>query len=533
MTKPLSGDHDDGPVQTAAATWMQRLSASRPRLMVFYLVLTAAVLLPIFTVTVPPLVDYPAHLARLYLMAKLDELPALQPYFTYRLDLFPNLAVDLIGPALIALLPVYLAGRVLLALILVLLVAGTLFLYRVVHGRIDFWPSAAFLFLYSHVLSWGFLNFLLATAVFLFAFAGWIASARWPGWQRLVVFSLVSLGLLFCHLFAFAIYGLAVAAYELGQVLTAGAFSARALLRRWAFAVCQFVLPAVILLSSPLGMTETVTLYGDWADKLRVLLSPVLLHWHGFDLGLFAILLLLLLLAALKLGLTLVAPLRLPILALSLAAIAMPNWLMDVWGSDFRLPLVICLLLVVALRVKRPSPRLAAVVAALGLVLISLRVAFAVLIWQDHDRQVAEFRAALAPLPAGTTILTAMDSNRHQPRYWHLSALAVIDRAMFDPLLFTDPRAQPLSVRAEYAIIDSYAGIPISLADLDAGADPALAEQLRQFPQWPDENSYWAHWPQNFDYLVHLNFGTEANLAHHPLVPINRGSFFTLYEVRP
>jgi hypothetical protein len=481
MMEPLPGERGEQPSQDAAANWMQRLLSSRPRLLAYYLTLTVAALLPIAAVTLPPLIDYPAHLARLYLMANLDEIPALQQYFSYRWGVFPNLAADIVAPPLLALFEIYDAGRILLALALVLLVTGTLFLYRVVHGRIDFWPSAVFLFLYGHLLAWGFLNFLLATGVFLFAFAGWIASESWPVWRRLALFSLVALVLWFCHLFALGMYGLAVAAYELGQCLDAGKFSWRGLLRRWVLALCQFVLPGLMLLSSPFEAAESFTKYGDWTDKLRVLLSPVLMHWHGYDLFLFATLLCFLLWAALRAGLTLAGPLRLPILALSLAAVAMPNWLMDVWLADLRLPLVVCLLLVVGLRVRRPNRRLASLVAATGLVLIALRIVFAVLIWRDHDRQVTEYRAAIEVFPAGSKLLTVLDGATSRPTYWHLSALAVIDRAMFDPLLFTDPRAHPLSVHEDFATIDAYAGRVITLEDLDAGADPVLAEKLRQF----------------------------------------------------
>ena len=97
--------------------------------------LTALLLLaPLLLVDVPPLLDYPNHLARLYLLAHGSDIPSLAPLFTPHWAIIPNLAVDLAYP-LLTLLPVHIAGRLILASLLLLQFTGVLALNRSAWGR--------------------------------------------------------------------------------------------------------------------------------------------------------------------------------------------------------------------------------------------------------------------------------------------------------------------------------------------------------------------------------------------------------------
>jgi hypothetical protein len=53
---------------------------------------------PIMSVVVPPLVDYPNHLARMHILAAYADSPALQANYIIAWKLSPYLAMDLIIP---------------------------------------------------------------------------------------------------------------------------------------------------------------------------------------------------------------------------------------------------------------------------------------------------------------------------------------------------------------------------------------------------------------------------------------------------
>ena len=98
--------------------------------------LSAALLAPLLITDVPPLLDYPNHLARFVLLAAGPDDPTLGPIFTPHWAIIPNLATDVIAPPLLRLLPVHVAGRCLLGGILLLNLAGVLALHRALFGRL-------------------------------------------------------------------------------------------------------------------------------------------------------------------------------------------------------------------------------------------------------------------------------------------------------------------------------------------------------------------------------------------------------------
>ena len=75
-------------------------SRVRATLIALYLVCLAICWTPIFSTTIPPLVDYPNHLARMHILVHWEHDEVLQE--AYRVDWrpLPNLDMDLIVPTL-------------------------------------------------------------------------------------------------------------------------------------------------------------------------------------------------------------------------------------------------------------------------------------------------------------------------------------------------------------------------------------------------------------------------------------------------
>src|SRR5437667_8554931 len=94
------------------------------RSMFVVLVLVCLTLSPLLWAAVPPLVDYPNHLARMWILAQNGTVPELAQNYVVAWRLLPNLAMDLIVPALAQIMPLEIAGRLFIALTMLSLVAG-------------------------------------------------------------------------------------------------------------------------------------------------------------------------------------------------------------------------------------------------------------------------------------------------------------------------------------------------------------------------------------------------------------------------
>jgi hypothetical protein len=502
-----------------------------------YCGLALAALYPLLLVEIPPLVDYPNHLARFHVLARIGESAALQTFYEVRWGLVPNLALDAVAPALLQLLGPYEAGRVIVAVSLLLAVGGVASIQYAVFGRVGLWPTVSFFFVFNIVLAWGFLNCLITMALAFYAIAAWIGLRERSVWLRLPLFAAIAIVLFFGHLLACAAYGVFVAGYEAERAWRARGAFWRTLLREGAIAASQFAIPFVLWMLAPTGQGETQTTYGDWQDKVVALFSPVLF----FDTWLER-LTIVALGAALIRGLfrkyIVLAPgFAFPLVALAVAAVLMPSKLLNVAKFDLRLPLLILLLLVGVSRLRLPSPRLIAAAASVGLVLFAGRIVAISQSWQELDRQFAEFRAAALRIEPGARILPVQDrpDGKRVPRepfFWHLATLATVDRDAFSPTFFADPAKQPVRVRPEWTALHSPDVEPITVEQFADAVDPDVSARLAAMKFPYNYQAYWAYWPQRFDYVVLMHFGRPiANPAPRHLQRLVAGSYFDLYRV--
>ncbi|MCC7045699.1 MAG: hypothetical protein IT562_03215 [Alphaproteobacteria bacterium] len=528
--------------QASASRWWQARPAnfalSQGAIALAYVALTLVALYPVFAVAIPPLIDYPNHLARLHVLTEIDRVPLLAERYAVDWNILPNLAMDIVVWILARWMPVAEAMRLFVALTLVLLIAGSVALHRAIYGRLGAAPMAVFLLLYNHVLIFGFVNYLFGLGLYLLVFAGWIATPAWPAWRRLPVFAMAAVALFFAHFFAFGVYGLSVGAYELwrmhlDQAAARRAMPRRAMLRHWAIALGQLVPAALLLKAGPFGERNTFINFGDLNDKLLALVSPVWCYGDWIDLALFAFALVLLVRGLSTGRLQIAERLRFPIVVLLLVAIVMPSWLLGVWGVDFRLPLALACLIAAASRIELPDQRMALAVIAVGLALFGARVWTIAEIWRGYDAQYSEFRRASQVIAPGARLLVVrkLREGRFDKPYWHMASTAVIDRSVFLPSLFKDRTAQPVHAADAYAAIDTPFGTPLTPDLLQrAAADPAL-EKLTGTRMPNGSRIYFIRWQDNFDYVLYMHFGDDGNPVPSLLRQVHAGSFFDIYKI--
>lgn len=515
-------------------------ASGRLHVVAAYLILVPLALSPLLWAAVPPLADYPNHLARMWILAQNGTLPALAANYVTDWRVLPDLAMDLVVPPLAQIMPLEIAGRLFIALTMLTLLGGAVTLHCALHGRAaTAWPLAALLFLYNAAMFWGFLNCLFGAGMSMLVFSGWIGSRHWSATPRLAVFALAATALLFLHLFAFCFYGLAVGSYELGQRLAARDFSVRGMLRLCAPAI-QFVPGLLLWLESLANAGPRYTEYGSLGAKVYAAEAPFTFGPKALALDQACLIFCLgfLILAILARAVRLAPEMRLTLTAMLAAAVAMPNWLSGSWLADIRLPAILPFLVIASVRLDASRLRAVGGFAAIAVVLLSLRIWAVSEIWRGTDPMFAEFRAASRVITPGARLLVVNDApnggraahgvpnlvaERWNESFSHMAALAIIDRSAFIPNLFTGwTSVAPTSRNA--GLFLSEAG-PLSSTLLRQGVSDD-----RAFSQ-PDSQPYWSNWPQHFDFVLWIDADSQPDPGLAILEPVARGSFFCIYKV--
>ena len=512
---------------------------------VAYIALTSLIFVPLLLVSVPPLSDYVNNLGRMWVLVHGKEIPELASNYVTHWRVIPNLAMDLVVPPLARVMPLEVAGRLFIALIMLGLLGGTMTLHRVLYGRIGLWPLCSLLFLYNFALFLGLVNFLFGAAAYLFAFSGWIATRHWRIGPRLSTFTAIATTLFILHLFAFGLYALSIMSYELGARIDSRRWSADAVIS-WCVIGLQFV-PAVILwLVSLPGLGPTYTAYGSLAGKVLAFMAPFSFgHLVTFD-GVVVILFGVFVFYAVRSRSLKVAPqMRLPLATLGIAAVLMPQWLSGSWGADLRLPVTLPFVIIASTQLELSRRRALHVIAVTALCLLGVRIWAVSESWRDYARQFAEFREASAVISPGARLLVVRQpipedrlqivgvppafALRSEQVYRNMAALAVIDRSAFIPYLYSG--WAPIDPTQRNAGLFQTQGNTITPEMLANSVTTAQMEPQYKKPNGLGELAYWGDWPEHFDNVLWIDFGEQPVRVPQNLQAIAIGSFFRIYRI--
>ncbi len=386
--------------------------------LVAILLLCVAAGLPGILARYPQMTDYPAHLARWYIMIDHGQTPDLARYYAFKWAWAGNLGVDILIRPFAALFGLETAGRI-FVIVIPMLVAGGLFAVEwSLRRRIGVGPLLALATVWSPALLMGFLNFALALAAALFAFALWIKMAGSRYREPLFV----PLGVLvwLCHQSGWGVLGVMVFGYEWSRRRSWRDFG-RAVLATWPLWLP--FLPTVLASQQAHGSMD----YGPrplwvkwvfWKEALRdrvryidyattilfCILPLIALRYRRLDgrlawAGLIALLL----------------------------SLVVPRHLGGGDLADLRLIAVGLMLLALAID-WRPARTAQLWVALLP---FALRLAITSAVWTVHSANVGRMMGALDHIPRGAKVAVAVREEISlwaQPLYGHLGCYATVRR---------------------------------------------------------------------------------------------------------
>jgi hypothetical protein len=407
------------------------------------LILAAMLVAPIWSARFPPLLDYPNHLARSFVLSHLHD-PAFSFSKFFRADwgAYPYLGMDASLAILGRLFPIETAGRMFLSLCALALPAAAWFFLRQINPEDDATPAWALLIAFNVFFLEGFLNFDLSLTVGFCALGLWLRWLAKPGVARWMVALAAFIALYFTHLLGFGISGLIVVAYL--------ALSRRTL-REWLWSG-SLALPgmALYLHSSRVGLSVNKIIFHGLDDKLDSLKMILHGYWPALDW-----------ISLAALGAWFLAAwwrnpeFRWNVRWLVIAAFLFVLFWVIPWmweeGSDLDIR-VLPFLFVVILATARVGKR-AKWIVAVPLLLFAVRTVNLAEHFACAQPELAGLAQSFNAVPPGALVLPIVEGDQDpiERPFTHFWAYGVIRRGWFSPYLMDAPGETPMRI-----IHDSY-----------------------------------------------------------------------------
>lgn len=489
------------------------------RFAIAFCLLFAIAIAPIVSAAMPMLTDYPNHLARMYILMADGRSPELNRFYSVEWQLMPNLAMDLIVPPLARIVGIYLAGKIFLALTLLLLASGTIALHFALHRRLSPWPLMVMLLLYNQMFLYGVLNFLFGLGIALWGIAAWVWAMREPRWWNAPLLASIATLVWISHLSAFGVLALITGALAISNLPGAQPPIRRFLLLAATLALPVFLTISYIATKAPTsaepaehGLATVLYL----VLKLLKLLTTFMAFNRATDVIITIFVFGLIAFGFIRKYLVLHPAMKLPLGLIVIAYFLMPPMLLRSALADYRVMIAAQFLFISSVDFRPLATSLQLRVISLGLVAaFSIRSIGIADRWEDADRLAKAALAAFERMEHGSRLFPAIRFEHSGETFagnyeLFLPTLAALSRSAFVPSLYTLPGAQPVVLTPAYERIRSrqpQSRIPV-------GADPD-----------------WAHVTANYDYVWVPTRDHFSRLPSHKLRLLDSHPQFRLYQV--
>jgi len=466
---------------------------------------------PLWVCEVPPLIDYPNHLARLFVLALLPGDTELAKFYAAHWSVIPNLALDIAGPPLMHVLPVYAVGRLLIAASVLLPALGTA-AYGTASGN-RWWPLGAGLAGWNNCLLYGFLNFSIGIGLALLLAAAWL---RWREAYpiRAVVLAAAGAPVLFaCHLMGVVFFAALIGGAELFRVYRSSRKLTEAV-RRGSVLALIFAVPGLLYAMSDLRQLGGDAMFLPPGEKLFQLAGVFTNYIRPLDIAT----------AVVAIGLPVMGvamrwgrvpgPAGVAMFGLCFGFLAAPYAWKGTYHLDTRLAVMLDFMLFAGFVPGRWPRGLRLGVAAAVLVLFAARMTVLTTAFAARQADVADIRTVLAPVQPGQAVYVAAAANPGGRVLSdgfrtdiHLGALALIERHAWWPFEFDNVSQQPLETREPYRSMAERVG------DLPDEARTATADVC------------------GFDYVLLTGADAAPGLPPERFRLLSRSGFAALYGI--
>lgn len=493
---------------------------------------TLFLLLPVWLAPMPAMPDYPAHFASFFLLSDGAKAPQFAQFYQVHWAAIPNLAAEATVPRLGSLIGLRAATALFLSIAVVAWALSGGAIQWALFRRITPAPLLGTAFVYNANFMWGFFNCCFGTALALLVFAAWIVAERRLRFRLLVCFSLATLVIYFCHVFAAATLLLLIGCYQLSMIERPTSPD-RVFQRLYPCVVIALPAATAFIFLRPHGSGGPIkfNLVDTILDRLS---SPV---QFTFDQPAWVLLAALVTLFAYGIWsgrISLHSRMKPLLVLLAVLCFVAPEWAMGGWGVDLRLPAVLGTLAFASAEFgfgRQWNLALAAAAVAVA----GCQSAALAGNWLYYDKRFAEFRAADRMLKPGSKIVTVLDGDAiglasDQP-YWHMAEYAIVDRTVFTPLLFATHGQHVIELTPAISGIaarSAQEGSPPDISELDDLA----AGNSRDDPDIREVFPYLLRFQCNFDVAVMIHLAGHRSPVPDMLAPMHEGSFFSLYKIR-
>jgi hypothetical protein len=494
-------------------------------ILIAYWALTALHLAPLVIWPIPRSADLINHWARLTLAGIAPSDP-LNAHYVYKLQIIPNLAVDLIYFALSPILSPLATIQLAWVASILLPASGVWRLNRVLYGEPQYAVLLAPLLAYNVVVVVGLLNFAIGIGIALHAIALWLAFDRSKVAARALIFNAAGLVLFFCHIGAYALFA---ATIWLIEASPRSGDSAKSWLLRCAQAPLFFALVGALWVA-----TDPIDTRLNYAPPFA-LLRYLAAFWSGdarSDLLAFAGFLTLIGFGIFRRDTRVSRKMAMPLAGLAAILALIPSS----WGAGSllaaRLNVFLALLGVGSLKWHVGNAD-RVMIPTLAATFCLLRVALAAPEWRTYEEAAANFRREATAIKPGQRVLVvappAADCGGSQTPLrltfeQHLANFVVIDRRAAASSLFTGRAMQPVRLRDR-----DLERIPWDAIDaaLLFGAD----SQRTDVGARPRANDALVNWRKQFDILLVMHGACTWRPNEPDLQNIARGETADIYAI--
>jgi hypothetical protein len=488
----------------------------------------AALVALVLSVDVPPLIDYPNHLARAVFLTH-SQHSALSHFYYTAWNNLPNIGIDVLLIPFLTHLSPDAVGRSLALVILTALFASVVSYARIAFGRWTWWSAAGCTAALNGTYLFGFLSFNLSCAEALAVAAAWRGVRPSHPYAAAALLMAATITTWFTHVAGLIFLIILTCSDELLRIVRG--ISIQEKLTRLGTSATIF-LPSGLAALSLYFTSELQSASGSRYIGLRVKHIDFLLALSSYnpyaDASVVVFIALLLCVSWMKKAVR-VDPSSLIALATCAGLfVVTPVSVKGAYWLDTRFAVMVWLLTFAGFEIEIRS-RTQAVATLLTSLCICIWLISIGLAWHIADDQIRKVRSVLACVPQGSSVQGFVFENtiRANPSliligakgglHDNVTAFAIIDRDAFWPDLFAIPGQQPIRLREEYRSMAKRYGPTQHWRDI-----------VHQSGRSLDLDAY----ARQFDFILLLNASGAVIPPVNGLTHIAGEDFARLYSVR-